>query len=55
MRTLNIREGDTQGQTKPIFDLYKYSLEAVMDSDIDDRVPGKNNPLQPSTPSALAF
>ncbi len=55
MRALNMKEGDTQRQTKPVFDLYRDSLEDVMDSDIDDEVPGRNNPLRPSKRSASAL
>ena len=55
MHALNMREGDTQGQTEPVFDPYRDSLEDVIDSDVDDGVPGKNNPLQPSKPSAPAL
>ena len=55
MRTLNLREGDTQGQTKPVFDPYRDSLEDVINSDVDDGVPGRNNPLQPSKPSTPAL
>ena len=55
MRALNMREGDTQGQTEPVFDPYRDSLEDVMDSNVDNGVPGRNNPLRPSKPSAPAL
>ena len=55
MRALNMREKDTQGQTEPVFDPYKDSLEDVMDSNVDDGVPSRNNPLRPSKPSAPAL
>ena len=55
MRALNMREGDTQRQTEPVFDPYRDSLEDVMDSNIDDGVPGRNNSLQPSKCSAPAL
>ena len=52
---LNVRERDTQGQTEPVFDPYRDSLEDVMDSNVDNGVPGRNNPLRPSKPSAPAL
>ena len=55
MRALNMREGDNQGQINPVFDPYRNSLENVMDSDIDNGVPGRNNPLRPSKSSAPAL
>ena len=48
IHALNMRKEDTQEQTEPMFDPYKDGLEDVINSNIDDRVPGKNNPLQPS-------
>ena len=38
MRALNIKVGDTPGQTEPVHDPYKDSLDDVLDSDIDDTV-----------------
>ncbi len=38
MRALNIKAEDTQGQTEPVHDLYKDSLDNVLDSDINDTV-----------------
>ena len=55
MCALNMREEDTQGQTEPVFDPYRDSLEDVIDSDVDDGVPGRNNPLRPSKASAPAL
>ena len=50
-----MREADSQEQTEPVFDPYRDSLKNVMDSNVDDGVPGRNNPLQPSKPSAPAL
>ena len=50
---LNMKEKDTQRQTEPVFDLYRDSLEDVMDSNIDDRLLGENNYLRLSKPSTL--
>ncbi len=36
MRAFNITVGDTQGQTEPIHNPYKDSLDDILDSDIDD-------------------
>ena len=55
IRALNMRKGDTQGQIEPVFDPYRDSLEDVMDSNVDKGVPGRNNPLRPSKPSAPAL
>ena len=55
IRALNMREGDTQGQTEPMFDPYRDSLKDVMDSNINDGVPGRNNSLQPSKSNAPAL
>ena len=55
MRALNMREWNTQRQTEPVFDLYRDSLEDVINSNIDDGVPGRNNPLPPSKSSAPAL
>ncbi len=38
IRALNIKAGDTQGQTEPVHDPYKDSLDNVLDSNIDDTV-----------------
>ena len=38
MQTLNIKVGDTLGQTKPVYDPYKDSLDDVLDNNINDRV-----------------
>ena len=38
MRALNIKVGDTQGQTEPVYNPYKDSLNNVLDSDIDNIV-----------------
>lgn len=43
MHTLKMREKNTQEQTKPIFDLFKDSLEDVIDSNIDNRISSRNN------------
>lgn len=50
-----MREDDTQTQTELVFDSYSDSLEDIIDSDIDDGIPEKNNPLQLSNSSALAL
>ena len=55
MHTLNMREGDMQGQIEPLFDLYRDRLEDVIDNDVDDGVHGRNNPLQLLKPSAPVF
>ena len=55
MRALNMREGDTQGQTEPVFDLERNSLKDVIDSDVDDGVSGRSNPLRLLKPSAPAL
>lgn len=36
MRTLNIKVSNTQYHTKPIYDLYKHSLDNNSDSNIED-------------------
>lgn len=36
MHTLNIKVNNIQGQTKPVHDLYKDSLDDIMDSKIDN-------------------
>ena len=41
MQALNIKVGDTPGQTEPVHDLYKDSLDDVLDSNIDDTVASK--------------
>lgn len=38
-----------------MFDFYRDSPKNVIDIDINDRVPDKNNLLQLSKPSVLAF
>ena len=38
MRAINIKVGDTPGQTEPVYDLYKDKLDNVLDSNIDDTV-----------------
>lgn len=55
MHALNMRKSDTQRQTKPVFDFYKVSLENVMDSNINNRVPSRNNSLQLSKLSVSAL
>ena len=55
IRALNMKEGDAQGKTKPVFDLYGGSLEDVIDSNINDRLSGMNYYLRPSKLSASAF
>lgn len=55
MHALNIRNRDTQGQTEPMFDPYRDSLEDVMDNNIDDEVASRNNFLQTSKPSMLVL
>lgn len=45
MRALNIKEENTQGQTKLVFDLYRNNLNEVIDNNIDDGVYGRNNLL----------
>lgn len=55
MRTLNIREKDTQGQIKPIFNLSKNSLEDMINTNTDNRVSSRNNFLQLSKPNIPAF
>lgn len=45
MRALNIREEDTQGQTKPISDLFRDNLKDVINSNINDQVLSRNNLL----------
>lgn len=49
-----MKERDIQRQTELVFNLYRDSLEDVMDSDIDDELLGKNNNLRPSKPSTPA-
>ena len=36
MQALNIKVGDTSGQTEPIHDLYKNNLDNVLDTNIND-------------------
>lgn len=55
MRNMNIREKNIQEQIKPIFDFYKNSLVNIIDSNIDNRIPSKNNLLKLSKPSILVF
>lgn len=55
IRTLNMREKNTQGQIELVFDSYSDNLEDVMDSNIDDKTLGKNNSLKLSKSSAPAF
>ena len=43
MRALNIKIRDTSGQTKPVHDLYKNSLDDVLDSNINDIVASTTN------------
>lgn len=50
-----MRQKDTQEQTKPVFNLYKDSLEDVIDNNIYDRVSGQNNLLWLSKSSELAL
>lgn len=38
MHALNIKEKNTQRQTKPVFNLYKDSLEDIIDSNVNNRV-----------------
>lgn len=38
-----------------MFDSYKNSLKDVIDSNINDEIPSKNNSLKPSKSSVLAF
>ncbi len=38
MCTLNITVGDTLGQIKPIYNLYKDSLDDILDNNIDNIV-----------------
>lgn len=45
IRALNIREKNTQKQTNSGFDSYKDSLGDVINSNIDDGIPDKNNLL----------
>lgn len=45
MNILNIRKKDIQGQTELTFDFYSDNLNNVMDSNIDDRISGRNNLL----------
>lgn len=40
-----MRKKDTQRPTKEIFDLYWDSVEDVIDNDIDNEIPSRNNPL----------
>ena len=52
MHTLNIRKKDTSGQIELVFNLYRNILKDVMDSNINNKVFGRNNLLQLSKPSA---
>lgn len=36
MHALNIRIGNTQSHVKLVYNLYKYSLNNILDSDIDN-------------------
>ena len=38
MRTLNIIVSNIQGQTKPVYNLYKNNLDNILDSNIDSIV-----------------
>ena len=40
---------------EPVFDLYRDSLEDIIDSNIDDGLPNRNNHLWPSKPSTPAL
>lgn len=40
---------------EPIFEPYKDSLEDVIDSNINDRLPDKNNHLRPSKSNILVL
>ena len=43
MRVLNIKVGNTPGQTELVYDLYKDSLDDVLDNDINNIVASKIN------------
>lgn len=54
MHILNMKKKDIQEQTEPVFDLYRDNVKNVIDTDIDDGLPNRNNYLQllkPSTPA----
>lgn len=54
MHILNMKEKDIQKQTEPVFDLYRDNVKDVIDTDINDALPSRNNYLQllkPSTPA----
>lgn len=55
VHALNIRVKNISKQTKPVFDSYKDNLEDMIDNNIDNRVPSKNNFLWPLKLSAPAF
>lgn len=55
MRTLNIRERDTQGQIQPVFDPYRNSLDNVIDNNIDDEILDRNNLPRPTKPNTSVF
>lgn len=55
MRALNMKEEDTQGQTKPMFHIHKNNLEDVMDNNIDDILFSRNNYLRLSKLSVPAL
>lgn len=38
-----MRKRNIQEQIKPVFDFYKNNLEDIMNSNINDRIPDKNN------------
>lgn len=38
MRALNVKIDNTQGQTKPVYDLYQNSLDNILDSNINNIV-----------------
>lgn len=50
-----MKKRDIQRQTELVFNLYRDSLEDVIDSNIDDELPSRNNHLWPSKLSAPAL
>lgn len=50
-----MREKGIQKQIESVFDPYRNSLKDVIDSNIDDRVYSRKNPLQLSKPNAPAL
>lgn len=52
---LNIRKKYSQKQKKPVFDTYRNSLKDIIDNNIDNSIPGRNNFLWLLKLNALDF